>query len=288
MLLIADSGSTKCDWILYKTEIQKPLRISTKGLNPAILDKKSFKEILKDTPDFCRYKNEITSVYFFGAGCATMKSQAKVEKLISSFFVNSKVTAKEDIMAAVWATTREPAVVCILGTGSNCCYFDGNETHSKIPSLGYMVMDEGSGNYFGKELLKGYYYKQMPKDLRSQFESTYNLKEKKVIDQLYKSSTPNKYLAEFAPFLFENKRHPYISKLITDGINKFIDNHVLQFREELNSVPIHFVGSIAYHSMDFINTALLERGIRVSSFVKRPIENLISHLEEVNFQVELS
>jgi N-acetylglucosamine kinase-like BadF-type ATPase len=261
------------------------LRISTKGLNPAILDKKSFKKILEDTPDFHTYKNEVTSVYFFGAGCATKKSQTKVEKLIASFFINSKITAKEDIMAAVLATTREPAVVCILGTGSNCCYFDGNETHSKTPSLGYMVMDEGSGNYFGKELLKGYYYKQMPEDLRTQFESKYNLKEKKVIDKLYKSSTPNKYLAEFARFLFENKRHPYISKLITEGINKFIDNHVLQFREELNSVPIHFVGSIAYHSMDFINAALLEKGIRVSSFVKRPIENLISHVEEVNFQI---
>jgi N-acetylglucosamine kinase-like BadF-type ATPase len=288
MLLIADSGSTKCDWILYNTGKQKPLRITTKGLNPSILDKKRFSKIIENTPDFYTYKNEVTSVYFFGAGCATKKSQAKAEKLISTFFVNAKVTAREDIMAAVWATTCEPAVVCILGTGSNCCYFDGNKTHSRTPSLGYMVMDEGSGNYFGKELLKGYYYKQMPEDLRTKFESTYNLNEKKVTNKLYRSSTPNKYLAEFAHFLFENKRHPYISKLIKDGINKFIENHVLQFREELNSAPIHFVGSIAYYSMDFINTALLEKGIRVSSFVKRPIENLINHLEEDHFQIELS
>ena len=283
MLLIADSGSTKCDWILYKTEIQKPLRIRTKGLNPAILDKKHFKKILRETAEFETYKDKVTSVYFFGAGCATKKNQVKVEKLIASFFANSKVTAKEDMAAAVWSTNKEPAVVCILGTGSNCCYFDGNKIHTKTPSLGHMVMDEGSGNYFGKELLKGYFYKQMPEGLRDQFEHKYNLKEKKVIDKLYKSSTPNKYLAEFAHFLFENKTHPYMSKLITDGIKKFIENHVLQFRDELNVVPIHFVGSVAYHSMDFINTALQEKGIRVSSFVKRPIENLISQLEADKF-----
>lgn len=283
MLLIADSGSTKCDWILYKNEIQKPIRIRTKGLNPAILNKKGFQKILNETPDFDTYKDEVTSVYFFGAGCATKKSQVKVEKLIASFFANSRVTAKEDVTAAVWATTREPAVVCILGTGSNCCYFDGNKIHTKTPSLGYMVMDEGSGNYFGKELLKGYFYKQMPADLRDQFERKYNLKEKNLINKLYKSSTPNKYLAEFAHFLFENKKHPYMSNLITQGINTFIENHVLQFREELNVAPIHFVGSIAYHSMDFINAALQEKGIRVSSFVKRPIENLISQLEENQF-----
>lgn len=288
MVLIADSGSTKCDWILYESKEKLPLRIRTKGLNPVILSKKEFQKIITENSKLVAYKDKVTSVCFFGAGCGTKKNQLKVEHVLNSFFENSKSIVREDIMAAVWATTSEPAVVCILGTGSNCCYFDGETTHSKIPSLGYIVMDEGSGNYFGKRLLRGYYYKKMPEELRLSFEAAFNLKEKKVVDKLYKSATPNKYLAEFAKFMFENKEHPYIAKLLAKGMAKFIENHILQYREELKTVPLHFVGSIAYHGKDFINSELSKKGLLATSFVRRPMENLIHHLREDNFHVELN
>lgn len=287
MILIADSGSTKCDWILYDNIKKQPLRIRTKGLNPTILTKKALKKIIANSATLCKYKDKVTSVRFFGAGCGTKKNQLKIEHILNTYFVNAKSFVREDIMAAVWATTNTPAVVCILGTGSNCCYFDGEKTHSKLPSLGYIIMDEGSGNYFGKKLLRGYYYKKMPEDLRLSFEATFNLKEKKIIDSLYKSDTPNKYLAEYAKFMFENLEYPYVRRLLSKGMAKFIEHQILPYREELKTVPLHFVGSIAYHGKDFINTELAKKGLLATSFVRRPMENLIHHLKEDNFHVEL-
>ena len=282
MIIVTDSGSTKCDWILYENENSEPFRIRTKGLNPAVLSKKALKKIIKENSELAKFRDDVTSIYFFGAGCGTKKNQKKVKKVLDTFFKKSNSVVKEDIMAAVWATTKEPAVVCILGTGSNCCYYDGVNVQTKIPSLGYIVMDEGSGNYFGKELLKSYYYKQMPEELRFSFEKTYNLKEKKVVEKLYQSATPNKYLADFARFLFENKEHPYFAQLINEGIEKFIDNHILQYKEELKTVPLHFVGSIAYHGRDIITAALNKKGLKATSFIRRPIDNLIDHIKDKN------
>lgn len=229
MLLIADSGSTKCDWLLFKNNEIEPIRILTKGLNPSILKGEEIKKIISRDEILLGYANEITLIYFFGAGCSTPKSIKLIEDALSSFFEKATIIAKEDTMAAVWATTKKPAVVCILGTGSNCCYYDGVNIHLKVPAMGYLLMDEASGNYFGKELLKSYYYNQMPNDLRDSFEDKFSLNENDVLDNLYKSKTPNRYLADYAVFLIKNKGHDFIDKIIRDGISKFVDNHILQF-----------------------------------------------------------
>ena len=181
MILIADSGSTKCDWILCERSASEPIRIKTKGLNPAILTKKQFQKVISKCEDLNKFKDQITKIKFFGAGCGTKRSQKKVNTILESFFKNAKAETSEDTMAAVLATTKEPAVVCILGTGSNCCYFDGKSIHLKTPSLGYILMDEGSGNYFGKVLLQAYYYEKMPKELRLLFENQFELAEKEII-----------------------------------------------------------------------------------------------------------
>ena len=280
MILIADSGSTKCDWILCENSGKAPIRIKTKGLNPAILSKKEFSEVLNKSDALNKYKDLVTNINFFGAGCGTKKIQNKVNKILEAYFQNAKSETSEDTMAAVMATTKDPAVVCILGTGSNCCYYDGKNIHLKSPALGYILMDEGSGNYFGKELLKAYYYKQMPKGLRLLFEKDYNLKEKEVVKKLYKSPTPNKYLAEFARFLFKNENHPFIKQLIMKGMNTFVKNHLTLYSQELKTVPLHFVGSIAYYAQDYIALALSKNGLKASSFIKSPIENIIKQQSE--------
>ena len=282
MILIADSGSTKCDWILCENSVKAPIRIKTKGLNPAILSKKEFSEVLYKSDALKKYKGLVTKINFFGAGCGTKKTQKKVNKILESYFQNAKSETSEDTMAAVMATTKEPAVVCILGTGSNCCYYDGKNIHLKTPAFGYILMDEGSGNYFGKALLKAYYYKQMPKRLRLLFEKDYNLKEKIIIKKLYKSSTPNKYLAEFAHFLFKNENNPFIKQLIMKGMNTFVKNHIALYSQELKTVPLHFVGSIAYFAQDYIALALSKRGLKASSFIKSPIDKIIKQQSEIS------
>lgn len=283
MLLIADSGSTKCDWVLFENKDAEPIKIRTKGLNPSILKKEALQKIISENKELSNFKDKVSSIHFYGAGCNTSQTIQIMESIFSKLFKNATSVVKEDTMAAVKASTNTAAVVCILGTGSNCCFFDGNQIHQKVPAMGYMLMDEASGNYFGKELLKCYYYNQMPDALKFSFESTFNLNENEVIKQLYQSETPNKYLAEFAVFLFQHKDDSVLEKIINEGINKFIDNNILQFKEELKFAPLYFVGSIAYFAQDFINTALKKRGLRASRFIKRPIENLIHKIKEETF-----
>jgi N-acetylglucosamine kinase-like BadF-type ATPase len=280
MILIAESGSTKCDWVLLDSSKTAPKRIRTKGLNPAILNKKQLKKIITDTKEFSDYRDEITSIYFFGAGCNTTKSKNCIRIILSDCFKKSTSIVEEDTMAAVYATTKMPAVVCILGTGSNCCYFNGTTIESKVPSLGFLLMDEGSGNYFGKELLRAYYYKHMPEELRISFEEKFDLTEKKVIKKLYQSKTPNKYLAGFTLFLFENIEHSFMKKIMNDGMDIFIENHILQYSKELETVPLHFVGSIAFYAKDYIKNQLDKRGLKAASFVQRPVDNLIERIKK--------
>lgn len=285
MVLIADSGSTKCDWILCESIEKEPIRIKTKGLNPAIITKKQFEKVISKSEELSKYKNQVTAIRFFGAGCGTKRSQKKVNAILESYFENAIAESAEDTMAAVMATTSEPAVVCILGTGSNCCYFDGKNIHLKTPALGYILMDEGSGNYFGKMLLRAYYYEEMPKDLRVLFESEFHLKEKELIKGLYKSATPNKYLASFAPFLFQNESHPFSQQIIYEGMKVFVENHVLKYREALKHVPIHFVGSIAYYAQSYIKQVLKERGITSGKFIKSPMDTIIKQQVELGISV---
>ncbi|MBG7631398.1 MAG: N-acetylglucosamine kinase [Bacteroidetes bacterium] len=286
MLVIADSGSTKCDWVLFKNKEATPIKIRTKGLNPSILNGDSIVEIISTNKELQQFKDDIKTIYFFGAGCNSKKAIFLVENTLNSIFKNATAVVKEDTMAAVWATTNEPGVVCILGTGSNCCFYDGENVHLKVPALGYLFMDEGSGNYFGKELLKNYFYNKMPEDIRGAFENEFSLDEEKVIEKLYRSETPNEYLAEFAIFLFQNKKHPFIESIIKKGITKFVDNSILQFKEELKTVKLYFVGSIAFYAQDYIKEILEERGVKASKFVKRPIESVIQKIKSGNFLYE--
>lgn len=285
MFLIADSGSTKCDWVLLESNEREPIRFRTKGLNPSILKKEAIQKVFSENEIFTSFFNKVNFIYFFGAGCNTPNAIQLIEDILSSFFKNAAIVVKEDTMAAVWSTTKNPAVVCILGTGSNCCFYDGENIHLKVPAMGYLLMDEASGNYFGKELLKRYYYNQMPEDLKNAFEKEFSLNENEVIDNLYQSETPNKYLAEFAKFLFTYKENPLMDAIIKEGISKFIDNNVLQFRDELKEVPLYFVGSVAYFAQDYIMAALEERGLKASRFVKNPIDNVIHKIIAENFEV---
>lgn len=278
MILIAESGSTKCDWVLVEKCGKEVFRTRTKGLNPAILKKKEILKTLSQIHKIDSYKEDITAIYFFGAGCNTLKSIKKIEDALLLIFNNVKVVVNEDIMAAVFASTNKPAIVSILGTGSNCCYFDGTKVVSKFSALGYILMDEGSGNYFGKELLKSYFYNQLPKDLKELFESKYQLKEDNVLKNIYNSKSPNKYLAKFAPFLFENQEHLFVKKLIKKGIKEFIENQLLQYSKELKDKPIYFIGSIAFYAKEYITEELANYNLKPSGFVRKPVDNLITYI----------
>ncbi|WP_055444685.1 N-acetylglucosamine kinase [Lacinutrix himadriensis] len=279
MILIVDSGSTKCDWIAVDDKGNQCFeKVRTKGLNPAILPEKKLKKTIKSSDVLMQHKKEVTNIFFYGAGCGTQKPKMLLKGVLESVFKNAVVEVEEDTMAAVRATLNhkdEAAVVCILGTGSNCSYFDGQQLHQRVNSLGYTLMDDASGNYYGKQLLRDYYFNHMPEDLKVAFASKYNVESDYIKYNLYKQPNPNAYLAAFAEFMFLNKESKYIADLIKSGIRLFTRNMIFQFTDVLPNVPVHFAGSIAFFSQEEIKEVAKELGFTVGNFERRPIEGLL-------------
>ncbi|WP_243472170.1 N-acetylglucosamine kinase [Winogradskyella sp. MH6] len=282
MILITDGGSTKCDWIaIDKNGQQAADKIRTKGLNPAIVAEKKLKKTIKGSEELMAIANEVTHVYFYGAGCGTEKPRLLLKEILELYFPKALVEVKEDTYAAVRAcinTNDEAAVVCILGTGSNCSYFDGKNLHQRVSSLGFILMDDASGNYFGKQLIRDYYFNKMPDTIRVAFAHKHNLDADFIKYNLYKQTNPSAYLADHAEFMFINKDSEYIQNLIIKGIRLFAENMILQYKEELETgIPVHFAGSIAFFGKDEIKQVADELCFKVGNFVRRPIEGLVDY-----------
>ena len=277
MTLIADGGSTKCDWILLNSEGEIILKTRTLGINPAVISENDLNARIEDNEDLKKIRPTVQVVDFYGAGCGTETPQKILKGVLDKLFPNAKVSVNEDLLAAVYAATTEPGIVCILGTGSNSCYFDGNEIHANVPSLGYVLMDEASGNYFGKRLIRDYYYQKMPQKLAKQFEQRFNLDPDVIKINVYQKANPNTYLASFAEFIFTSEEvSGYFWKLISEGMTKFIENRVLCYKEAQN-VPIHFIGSIAHFSEEMIRDAMMPYHLELGNVIRRPIDGLIEY-----------
>ena len=280
MILLVDSGSTKCDWIAVDKDGNQLLdKLRTKGLNPAILAEKKLKKTIKKSKELSAHRHTVTHVFFYGAGCGTENPRLLLKGVLEDFFPNAIVSVNEDTLAAVYATVNhkvEAAVVCIQGTGSNCSYYDGETLHQRVNSLGYTLMDDASGNYYGKLLIRDYYFNKMPHVIRVAFEERFNLDSDYIKYNLYKQPNPNAYLASFAEFMFLHKDSEYIIDLIKNGFREFAQNMIMQYAEEIKTVPVHFAGSIAFFSKDEIKEVAKEFGFTVGNFTRRPIEGLVA------------
>ncbi len=279
MILITDSGSTKCDWIAINEKGEELFKTRTKGLNPAILSIEELQTRIAQNEELTEARGKVDKVYFYGAGCGTEKPRTALHALLAAYFNEAdEVIVKEDTAAAVYAAVGDkPGVVCILGTGSNCCFSDGKEVHQKVVSLGYTIMDEASGNWYGKELLRDYSFKRMPEILRERFAAAYNLECDFIKRNLYKEPNPNAYLATHAEFIFQNLEEPYIKKVLRRGLRKFSRNMILQFHEEIKQYKVHFVGSIAFFAEKRIKQVADEFDYEVGNIVRRPIEGLVKY-----------
>ncbi|OEK07676.1 N-acetylglucosamine kinase [Flavivirga aquatica] len=280
MILIVDSGSTKSDWIAVDNNGNQLLeKMRTKGLNPAILSEKKLHKIIKGNKDLKNNREVVSHVFFYGAGCGTEKPKALLKSVLEEIFVNAHIEVNEDTMAAVYSTInhdKEAAVVCIMGTGSNCSYYNGKVLEQRVNSLGYSIMDDASGNYYGRQLIRDYYFNHMPEDVKIAFGSKFNMESDYIKYNLYKQPNPNAYLANFAEFMFLHKDSEYTINLIKKGIRLFATNMIMQFKEELKTVPVHFAGSIAFFSQTEIKEVAEEMGFKVGNFERRPIEGLVS------------
>ncbi len=278
MKLLVDSGSTKADWIAIDENGKVLFTTQTLGLNPEVLDKEEIIARLDDKFDISHNKDKANFLYFYGAGCGTDRMKSFLSEVFRDYFTKASVSVYEDTYAAVFATTPkdESAIVCILGTGSNCSYFDGKVLHQKVQSLGYIAMDDCSGNRFGRHLLRGYYFNKMPKELATEFEEEYNLDADYIKNNLYKEPNPNAYLATFAKFLIKHKDNAFCQNIIRAEMKDFAENYIMQF-ENHRDVLVHFVGSIAFYLKDELEAILAEYDIRVGTVLRRPIDGLIQY-----------
>lgn len=276
MKLLVDSGSTKADWIAIDANGKTIFTSATLGLNPEILSEEEIISRLNQSKEIFDNKEKATHLYFYGAGCGTDRMKNHLAQIFKSYFPSALIEVHEDTYAAVYATCQlgEKAIVSILGTGSNCSYFDGEKLIQKVQSLGYIAMDDCSGNRFGRHMLRAFYFNKMPKELAAEFSAEFNMDADVVKQNLYKEANPNAYLASFASFLIKHKETEFCKSFIEKEIETFVENYIKQF-EDYKEVPCHFIGSIAFHLKEDLARILQQHQIKLGKVFQKPIEGLI-------------
>lgn len=276
MQLIADSGSSKTDWVLL--DHNKVMEYtSTAGFNPFFHDETYISdEVFKNNVlQFTRMN--IEDIHFFGAGCSSVERNQLVQRGLQRVFQNAKIQVDHDIAGAVYATCGHQAgISCIIGTGSNCVYFDGTQIHHYTSALGYILGDEGSGSYLGKILARDYINGDMPKEIKAHLEAHLDINKELILEHVYKKNNANKYLASLAKPLLEVREHKYVNDMIVHGFNLFIEHHVSKIPNYKN-IPLHFVGSIASLYQEELKQACSAKGISISKIVQKPIEELAQY-----------
>lgn len=269
MVIIADCGSTKCDWLLVHGERDQQLE-NTVGFSPFFHTTAEIADIIT-TQLLSKIKpGEVTQVWFYGTGVHDEHRGEIVAAALRSVFPNAGVEVEHDLLASARATCKHSAgIACILGTGSNSCYYDGKRILDNVTSLGWLLGDEGSGTHLGKALLRAWFYRELPADLNAAFNAAYPEGPDAIKDRIYEKGA-NAYLASFTRFLGDHLQHPYIQKLVADSLGEFLDRHVCKY-SGYQHVPVHFVGSIAHHFQQVLEKCMEERKLQLGVVIRKPI-----------------
>lgn len=277
MILVADSGSSSSDWMLNVPD-SKPLKFKTKGLNPFFVNEKEIERVMKEVPEIIPYVEEIREVYFFGAGCVTPDRREIVSNALTVFFPHAFISVESDVLGCAHAACdNKEGLVATLGTGSDIGYYDGSEVTLGRQGLGYVLGDEGSGAWFGKQLITSYLYDRMPKDLSKKFAEKYRITKDIVIKNVYQRDRPNAYLASFAIFMSENRQHSFIDKLLTNGFDEFVRTNIMTY-PNFWDCECNFVGSIAYHFDLHLAKVCDLHGVKVGKILKSPMDELFQYI----------
>jgi glucosamine kinase len=278
MILVADSGSSKTDWLLTLPK-QEVKQFRTAGLNPYFLTEKEIVKILQEqAAGIIAYAADIKEIYFFGAGCSSPDRHEIVSNALSQLFAKSYVSVDSDLLGCAYATCgHEKGICCVLGTGSNISFFDGADIHSGKHGLGYVLGDEGSGTWFGKALVTDFLYGNMPEEISEKFNDEYHLDKEIVIKNVYQTSNPNSYLASFSKFLSGIRQSEYAQNLLRKGLLEFVETNIKSY-PQYHRYKCHFVGSIAYVFADELKVVCKENGIHIGKIIQQPIHDLLAFI----------
>lgn len=286
MILVADSGSSRSDWMLHLPD-SKPLRFRTKGLNPFFVNEKEIASVLGQVQEIIPYINEINELYFFGAGCTTPDRRELVSNALTEIFPNSFISVESDLQGSAYATFGgAKGLICNIGTGSDSSYYNGESLEQGLYGIGYVLGDEGSGAWFGKQLITAYLYEQMPRDLMRIFKEAHPITKDIIIKNVYQKDRPNAYLASFAEFMAENRAHPYIDNLLRNGFDEFVRTNVMTY-PNFWEYECNFVGGIAYHFDLHLREVCNLHGVRIGKILKNPIEEIFHFVVNRELNVEL-
>lgn len=276
MKLIADSGSTKTTWIVIENGTLKTT-VNTAGMNPYFHTSESLDAIINaDLLPFV-VPDHVREIHFYGAGCSTEKNETLIGESLQPYFHKAAIFVYHDILGAARALfASQPGISCILGTGCNCCYYDGQSLFSKIDSLGYLFGDEGAGSYLGKGFMEAYLKKRLPADLREAFDNKYHYTLEDILNSLYNRPYPNRFLASFSEFLHPNREHPFVHNLVRGSFLAFFDAQVKHY-DKYRELPVGFVGSIAWFYQDILRQSAFEEGIQVQKILRSPVEGLLEY-----------
>lgn len=278
MILIADSGSTKTDWRVID-DSNKVHQAKTSGFNPNYQSPevlyREIQEILVP-----QLHAGVGSVFFYGSGCAAPKNKKIVMDALTKAFPEARIAVNHDLLAAARALcNRAPGIVCVLGTGSSACLYDGESVVDQIPSMGYLAGDEGSGFALGRKLVGDYFKRQLPDHLAKKFKKRFNPNEHEVLENLYRKPFPNRYLGGFAKFLFDNLQDPYTYELVYGSFEEFLKRNVIAF-ENFQEYPVHFVGSIAFYYANVLRQVGNDLQINIKNIAEGPIAGLTLYHQE--------
>lgn len=272
MILIADSGSSKTDWRLLQSN-ERIEQFSCKGLNPDFHSVDSiYEEVASCFSD--DIVDTVQEIFFYGSGSSSESRKAIVREGLSKHFIKAKIHLEHDLLGAARAACgHERGIAAILGTGSNCCAFDGTNVIKEYRSGGYILGDEGGGVDMGKRVLKAYIEDDMPSQLKERFEKRYTDSVDELLENIYKKPLPNRFIAQYSRFVFHHKNDPFMASLIQSVFNDFFEVKVLRFHKEYDW-PLNIVGSIGFYFQDEIRRIAHEKNIRIGRIIEKPIAAL--------------
>lgn len=279
-ILIADSGATKTEWCLTDNNQQETF--FTEGLNPYYHTIESIREVV--THELLpKLDQTVEHLYFYGAGCDSKDKNALMEEALTTSFAEAKIHVFHDLLGAARACfLQKEGIACILGTGSNSCLYDGTEIIEHIPSLAFILGDEGSAGYFGKKLINKYFRFEIPEDLKQDLEHDYNMSLDHITKGLYDGSQKSRFVASYGAFLGEHANHPFIREMLYEGFENFISRIILNYTNATD-YEVRFIGSVAFAHQDLIKEILRKHELEPGLFVRNPMGRLLEfHTAQAN------
>ena len=276
MILIADSGSTKVDWsVVDNGKVVK--RAFTKGINPFFQSEEGISNEIETTLILQLDTQDFDAVYFYGAGCTFDKVEIVKRAIQKNIKVIKEVEVSTDMLAAARGLCGySSGIACIMGTGSNSCYYDGKNIVDNVSPLGFILGDEGSGAVLGKLFVSDLLKNQLTPGLKEKFLEQFNLTTGDIIDRVYRKPFPNRFLSTFSPFISENLEDTTVRTLVMTSFKSFLKRNVMQYKN-YDRLPIHFVGSVAFHFQEILKEAVEVMNMKPGKIIQSPMEGLIKY-----------